>query len=92
MPGDWFIEYAQIRNFRERKDFVIMDSDGNNHHIRYDGEILSAYNYYFEIWDNCHEFGLPGDDWSLNPSWLVNHVKRFNRILKEINYYREPKR
>lgn len=93
MPGNWFIELGEMRKFRNLQDFKVMDSEGDEHIIKYDIEVMRAYNYYFEIWDNCNHYGIPnGGDWTLNPVWLVNFVKIFDRIYQQIEDYRIEKR
>ncbi len=90
MPGNWFIEYKEVRKYKEFQNFIVMDSEGVYHTIPYSKQICFEYNYYFEIWDNCHEFGLPeGGDWTKNPYWLVNFMKMFNRIYDQIINYRK---
>ncbi len=89
MPGGWIITYSNIREFRENKDFIVLDSTGEELAIEYDQDLCSVYNYYYEIWENCHEFGIPnGGDWTRNPPWLMSFIKRFNRIFNDIENYR----
>lgn len=93
MPGNRLIQYSELRKFKEAKDFVISDENGNDVLIEYNESILRAYNYYFQIWDNCHTFGLPfGGDWTKCPPWLVSFVKMFNQVFVEIENYRDSKR
>jgi len=89
VPGRWFIEYGEIRNYRNFADFKMINNNGDEVKIKYDPEMCIAANHYFEIWDNCREFGLPNNgDWSKNPGWLVDMIKNLNRIYQEIENYR----
>ena len=93
MPGNWFIKFKEIRKFRNFEDFEIMDSEGIDRIVTYNKEVYNAFDYYFEIWDNCHHYGLPnGGDWTVNPPWLVNFVKMFDRVYHQIENYRIEKR
>lgn len=91
VPGGLFIEYGELRKYREFTDFKIIDSDGEEVTVKYDKDICIACNHYYEIWDNCREFGLPEKDWTRNPVWLVDIMKSLNRIYREIEIYRDDK-
>ncbi len=92
MPGGWFIELGEIRKYRAFQDFKVMDSEGLYHIVEYNKEILSSFNYYAEIWDNCNHYGLPERDWTMNPPWLVSFVKMFDRLYYQIEAYRNERR
>ena len=84
--------YIDIRNYKELKPFTVTLPNGNDFLVDYSGNMLFAYNYYFEIWDNCKEFGLPERDWTKNPSWLIDLVKMFNHCNNDVMEYRTKRR
>lgn len=93
LPGGWYTNFGEIRKFRNREDFRVVDPDDKVHIIECNHEVMNAFYYYSEIWDNCHHYGLPsGGDWTLNPPWLVSFVKKFDRIYQQIENYRIEKR
>lgn len=92
LPGNWVINYGELRNMRENKDFSIMTESGEMF-IRFTENLLDAYLYYSNIWDNCRRWGLPnGGDWSKNPPWLLSFLKTFDDVYKHIENYRIEKR
>ncbi len=92
IPGNWVIEYGQIRNMREGKDFIVM-TETENKLISYTDGLLEAYIYYSNIWDNCRRWGLPdGGDWLNSPPWLLSFLKVFDGVYQMIENYRIKKR
>lgn len=92
VPGGWFIEYGELRKMRDGKDFIIMTENGNTV-IRNDDDLLHAYSYYLNIWDNCRRWGLPnGGDWANCPAWLLAFLKVFDDVYQSIENYRIKKR
>jgi hypothetical protein len=92
MPGNELIQFKELRKFRNCESFTISDEYGNDKLIKYDDDVLSSYNYYFQIWDNCRRFGLPGGDWTKSPPWLISLIKQFDHVYNDIELYRIDKR
>lgn len=87
VPGGDFIEYSQIKRYLNNEPFVIMTDNGEEQ-IDHNLELVWAFNYYFEIFDNCERFGLPnGGDWTKNPPWLIELIKMFDLCKKQVESY-----
>jgi len=91
IPGGGGIQYQEYSKFLKAEDFTYTDENGDDIIIAYDMKIREAYIYYFDIWDNCREYGLPESNWSENPEWLTKFVKVFNRVFADIEAYRVKK-
>ena len=48
-----------------------------------DKDFLSAFYYYYEIWENFNFFGLPnGRGWLNEPRWMIEFLKSFEKAFK----------
>lgn len=93
LPGDWSVSYRQIQAWRSGEAFDVFDDEGNRHRIDPADPSPSEFAYYFRVWERCHHFGLPGGaGWRDEPEWLLDLVREFDIIFKDIEVYRTKRR
>lgn len=85
MPGG-VIEYSQLSEFEKYKPFYYQ-SDNGMVEIDYSIDLCHAYNYYYEIWENCKMFGIPGGDWTKCQPWILDLIKIFDLAKAETDVY-----
>lgn len=94
MPGGWSIPYRQLRAYRKNKDFFVFDSNDEKVNIICNRETIDGYNYYYQVWENYHYFGLRGI-LGVNgepQGWVLDFIKYFERIFQDIEVYRAKRK
>lgn len=85
LPGDWLIEMIEVRHFYDGQKFTVENPDG----VKCEYKLHPYYAEYYDAWDDAREFGLPHGAGSLKElPWLIDFLKYFNRIYREIEAYR----
>lgn len=93
LPGNWGIEDQHICNYYDGKPFMVCDNNGIDYKIDNTENEIIAFHYYYDIWENYHEFGLPHGKGSLYEcNWLLDFVKYFNRIFNDIEIFRSKRK
>ena len=67
-------------------------NDENGLPVRLPGVSWEDFLYYYVLWENFENFGLPkGRGWIDEREWLLSFLKIFNRTYKDVEYFLEQK-
>lgn len=86
-----WITREQITDCYKGKEFYYSDFSGD---VVYCNSIDShIFNYYYEIWNNTKEFGLPhGQGWIAERQSILNVIKEMNNIYNKTVDLKRPKK
>ena len=72
-----YITREQIQNCYKSKAYYYTEFGGDL--VYCDAIDIASYNYYYDVWSNTHEFGLP------NGSGWINERPVILKVIKEMN-------
>ncbi len=84
VPGGWYIDYKNYKAYKEGKEFTIYDPYGTPVTLVIDDSLIHAYNYYYTVYKNCDNYGLPFDKWTDAPPWLLQLIEAFRGVINDI--------
>ena len=90
IPGGYIIQREIIKAV-SGEDFFYNDGDTGKP-VYVAGISWYDFLYYYKIWENCKEFGLPdGQGWIYQQKWLLEFIKIFNNTFKAVQNFTELK-
>lgn len=81
--GEGNITQGQLENALNGKSFFVFGANQQKQHLpRCDAGLFW---YYYEIFENCENFGLPhGKGWLDEPPWLLEFLHRMRKVKRKI--------
>ena len=80
----------EIKKAISGQSFFYNDEDGQK--VLCEAITNQEMKYYLDIWSNFHHFGLPhGKGWIAERQWLLNFIKIFEKVFKEVQDFVQEK-
>jgi hypothetical protein len=94
LPGNRFIYLGEAKKFFNGENFSFIGDEGKNVEVEVDSDTYIAFDFYYNVWDDFNQFKiLPHGRGTMHENpWVLDIIKYFNYVNKEIELHREQKR